>query len=168
MKKNITNEIIELENGWIQTPHGTFTPNDRLGQTVWEVYENHLKDLENPKPPKPSLEEVVNQQAIKIVALQESQTAQDMDIMFTQEAVDFLMLGSMATKLNNNIKLGGSNMAGYIATRIIKKGNISVEAGRDYYVTFLTHSDYAQYKTEVDLILRAECRENLIVDLTNM
>ena len=99
--------------------------------------------------------------------LKESQASQDMDIMFTQEAVDFLMLGSMSTNLKN-IKLGGSNMAGYIATRIMKKGDISVEAGRNYYVTFLTHQDYAKYRAEVDLILISEGRENLIVDLTNL
>lgn len=125
-------------------------------------------------PPEPTWEEQVNNK-ISILQeenkkLKESQTQQDADILVTQEAVDFLMLSNMpmAMNLNNNIKLGGNNMAAYIATRIIKKGNISIEAGRDYYITFLTHPNYAQHKAEVDLILKAEGKEELIVDLTNM
>lgn len=101
--------------------------------------------------------------------LKESQLQQDRDILVTQEAVDFLMLSNMPMVMNlNNIKLGGNTMAAYIATRIMKKGNISIEAGRDYYVTFLTHQSYIQYKSEVDLILKAEGKEELIVDLSNM
>lgn len=145
-----------------------------LNQTDEEVCQLKLNKLIEESKNQEKEQIALEEQAKKISILQEeneklkeSQASQDMDIMFTQEAVDFLMLGSMSTNLKN-IKLGGSNMAGYIATRIMKKGDISIEAGRNYYVTFLTHQDYAKYRAEVDLILISEGRENLIVDLTNL
>ena len=92
----------------------------------------------------------------------------------TQEALDMLLLASMgepvqaatlAVSTFANIKQKGvDNMAAYIAMRIIKKGDKSVEAGREYYVTWMTHPVYSKFKADVDLILQAEERENLIVE----
>lgn len=89
----------------------------------------------------------------------------------TQEALDMLLLASMGEPvqistfaIDNNKKKGVDNMAAYIAMRIIKKGDKSVEAGREYYVTWMTHPVYSKFKADVDLILQAEERENLIVE----
>ena len=46
--KEFTNQIIELENGWIETPHGIFTPNTEQGLNAYEVYESYLYNLNNP------------------------------------------------------------------------------------------------------------------------
>lgn len=93
----------------------------------------------------------------------------------TQEALDMLLLASMgepvqaatlavSTFANKNKQKGDDTMAAYIAMRIIKKGDKSVEAGREYYVTWMTHPVYSKFKADVDLILQAEERENLIVE----
>ena len=94
----------------------------------------------------------------------------------TQEALDMLLLASMgepvqaailavSTFANTNTKQKGvDTMAAYIAMRIMKKGDKSVEAGREYYVTWMTHPVYSKFKADVDLILQAEERENLIVE----
>ena len=87
----------------------------------------------------------------------------------TQEVLDMLLLGEMgepvavATFAINKQK-GVDNMAAYIAMRIIKKGDKSVEAGREYYTTWVTHPAYAKYKADIDLILQAEDRDELIVE----
>ena len=94
----------------------------------------------------------------------------------TQEALDMLLLANMgepvqaatlavSTFANTNTKKGGGDtMAAYIAMRILKKGEKSVEAGRDYYVTWITHPAYGKYKADIDLILKAEGRDDLIVE----
>lgn len=94
----------------------------------------------------------------------------------TQEALDMLLLASMGESVSTatlaantfsierNINKEVVSMAAYIAMRILKKGEISVEAGRDYYVTWITHPAYAKFKTDVDLILMAEERDDLIVE----
>ena len=94
----------------------------------------------------------------------------------TQEALDMLLLANMgepvqaatlavSTFANTNTKKGGGDtMAAYIAMRIIKKGDKSVEAGREYYTTWVTHPAYAKYKADIDLILQAEDRDELIVE----
>ena len=86
----------------------------------------------------------------------------------TQEALDMLLLASMGEPvqistfaIDNTKQKGVDNMAAYIAMRIIKKGDKSVEAGREYYVTWMTHPVYSKFKADVDLILQAEERENL-------
>ena len=87
----------------------------------------------------------------------------------TQEVLDMLLLGEMgepvavATFAINKQK-GVDNMAAYIAMRIMKKGDKSVEAGREYYTTWVTHPAYAKYKADIDLILQAEDRDELIVE----
>lgn len=105
----------------------------------------------------------------KIKKMELSQSVQDIMIQSTQDAVDFLLLGNMPmaalyTK-NTNLK-GVSDMANYIALRIISKGDISEKVGQDYYVTFMTHEKYSNLKSEVDTILKATGNENLIVDLS--
>ena len=121
---------------------------------------------EKPNPPevpvKPSLHERVDDLELGAEA--------------TQEALDMLLLANMgepvqaatlavSTFANTNTKQKGvDNMAAYIAMRIIKKGDKSVEAGREYYVTWMTHPVYSKFKADVDLILQAEERENLIVE----
>ena len=121
---------------------------------------------EKPNPPevpvKPSLHERVDNLELGAEA--------------TQEALDMLLLANMgepvqaatlavSTFANTNTKQKGvDTMAAYIAMRIIKKGDKSVEAGREYYVTWMTHPVYSKFKADVDLILQAEERENLIVE----
>ena len=89
----------------------------------------------------------------------------------TQEALDMLLLANMGEPvqistfaIDNTKQKGVDTMAAYIAMRIIKKGDKSVEAGREYYVTWMTHPVYSKFKADVDLILQAEERENLIVE----
>ena len=92
----------------------------------------------------------------------------------TQEALDMLLLASMGEPVQaatlavstfaNTKQKGVDNMAAYIAMRIIKKGDKSVEAGREYYTTWVTHPAYAKYKADIDLILQAEDRDELIVE----
>ena len=92
----------------------------------------------------------------------------------TQEALDMLLLANMGEPVQaatlavgtfaNTKQKGVDNMAAYIAMRIIKKGDKSVEAGREYYVTWMTHPVYSKFKADVDLILQAEEREILIVE----
>ena len=92
----------------------------------------------------------------------------------TQEALDMLLLANMGEPVQaatlavstfaNTKQKGVDNMAAYIAMRIIKKGDKSVEAGREYYVTWMTHPVYSKFKADVDLILQAEEREDLIVE----
>ena len=94
----------------------------------------------------------------------------------TQEALDMLLLANMGEPvqaatlavgtfaIDNTKQKGVDNMAAYIAMRIIKKGDKSVEAGREYYTTWVTHPAYAKYKADIDLILQAEDRDELIVE----
>ena len=46
--EEFTNQIIELDNGWIETPNGIFTPNDEQGLSAYEVYEKYLYNLKSP------------------------------------------------------------------------------------------------------------------------
>ena len=55
----------------IQTEHGIFTSNTHLGLTAQEVYEKWLYDKENPSEPVPTIEELIEEQNNKILALQE-------------------------------------------------------------------------------------------------
>lgn len=92
----------------------------------------------------------------------------------TQEALDMLLLANMGEPVQaatlavgtfaNTKQKGADTMAAYIAMRILKKGEKSVEAGRDYYTTWITHPAYAKYKADIDLILKAEGRDDLIVE----
>lgn len=78
MNKNINKEfasqIKELNNDWMQTPHGIFTSNTHLGLTAQEVYEKWLYDKENPSEPVPTLEEVVKTLQEENQALREELT----------------------------------------------------------------------------------------------
>ncbi|MGL5715058.1 MAG: hypothetical protein ACRCXT_06785 [Paraclostridium sp.] len=108
--------------------------------------------------------------ANKISILEGGQKSQDALIQSTQDAVDFMLLSNMPMMMaldtkNINTEVV-SNIANYIALRVIQKGEISEKAGRDYYVTFMTHQSYSHLKTEVDVILKATGNENLIVDLS--
>lgn len=119
---------------------------------------------EKPNPPevpvKPSLHERVDDLELGAEA--------------TQEALDMLLLANMGEPVQsatlavstfaNNKQKGADTMAAYIAMRILKKGEKSVEAGRDYYTTWITHPAYAKYKADIDLILKAEGRDDLIVE----
>ncbi|MGL4731247.1 MAG: hypothetical protein ACRCW0_06655 [Clostridium sp.] len=68
--EEFTNKIVELEDGYIKTPHGIFTPNEVSGLTAYDVYEQHIYDSENPTLPKPNLEELVEKQSKKITILE--------------------------------------------------------------------------------------------------
>ena len=61
----------EIQYEEIQTEHGIFTSNIHLGLTAQEVYEKWLYNLENPSQPAPTVEELVEEQNNKILALQE-------------------------------------------------------------------------------------------------
>ena len=61
----------EIQYEEIQTEHGIFTSNIHLGLTAQEVYEKWLYDKENPSDPVPTIEELVEEQESKILALQE-------------------------------------------------------------------------------------------------
>lgn len=81
----------------------------------------------------------------------------EMELYFTQSAVDFLLM-STASEFNINtinIKEKGDNtiMAGYLAMRIIK-GMLSYKE---------VVARYPEYKDEIDFILRAEGKGDLIV-----
>lgn len=84
--QEFTNQIIELENGWIQAPDGKiYTPNEHLGQTALEVYENHMYNLANPQEPEPVLEEKVEEQAQKINLLSEQIVSQKKELEITKQ-----------------------------------------------------------------------------------
>ena len=100
--KEFTNQIIELENGWIETPNGIFTPNEELGLSAYEVYENYLYNLNNPPILQLTLEEKVQLQEDKISILTEQNNQQEeiiasltYELMMLQEPI------ALAT-LNNN------------------------------------------------------------------
>ena len=65
----------EVQYEEINTPHGIFTSNTYLGLTAQEVYEKWLYDKENPSEPVPTIEELVEEQESKILALQEENQA---------------------------------------------------------------------------------------------
>ena len=69
MNKTILPKEVQYEE--INTPHGIFTSNTYLGLTAQEVYEKWLYNLENPSQPAPTVEELVEEQNNKILALQE-------------------------------------------------------------------------------------------------
>ena len=65
----------EVQYEEMQTEHGIFTSNIHLGLTAQEVYEKWLYDKENPSEPVPTIEELVEEQESKILALQEENQA---------------------------------------------------------------------------------------------
>ena len=101
--------------------------------------------------------------------MQESQRLQDVDINATQEMVDFLLMQSaempMTLNLKQNKSKGVDSMAMYIVIRVEKKAKISVEEGQKAYKMFLSNSNFAHLKDDVDTMLLADGKDNLIVDL---
>lgn len=101
--------------------------------------------------------------------IQESQRLQDVDINATQEMVDFLLMQSaempMTLNLKQNKSKGVDNMAIYIVIRIEKKAKISVEEGQKAYKMFLSNPNFTHLKDDVDTMLLADGKDNLIVDL---
>lgn len=56
-------------------------------------------------------------------------------------------------------------MAGYIAMRVMDyEKDKGIDASHKYYKTMLTK--YPQFKEDTDAILMSECKEYLIVDLS--
>lgn len=130
--KGFTNQIIELENGWIETPNGIFTPNDEQGLSAYEVYENYLYNLNNPPIPQPTLEEKVQLQEDKISILeaeneklkveQEQQNEEILVNMLANTEMFEMLLGMMPMMLSedktkNNVS---SSMIEVYCTLIIK------------------------------------------------
>ena len=120
--------------------------------------------------------EEINQVAENLAKEKQVNIQQNFDIYCTQDAIDFLLFGMendtissresvpMATSLSatpQSQNTGGSSMGAYFTTRIIKKGQISVEQGRAYYSQ--VKAQYPQYIDEVDFLLVSEGYENLIV-----
>lgn len=101
--------------------------------------------------------------------MQESQRLQDVDINATQEMVDFLLMQSaempMTLNLKQNKSKGVDSMAMYIVIRVEKKARISVEEGQKAYKMFLSNPNFAHLKDDVDTMLLADGKDNLIVDL---
>lgn len=101
--------------------------------------------------------------------MQESQRLQDVDINATQEMVDFLLMQSaempMTLNLKQNKSKGVDNMAMYIVIRVEKKARISVEEGQKAYKMFLSNPNFTHLKEDVDTMLLADGKDNLIVDL---
>ena len=101
--------------------------------------------------------------------MQESQRLQDVDINATQEMVDFLLMQSaempMTLNLKQNKSKGVDNMAMYIVIRVVKKGEISEKEGQKAYKMFLSNPNFKHLKADVDTMLLADGKDNLIVDL---
>lgn len=101
--------------------------------------------------------------------IQESQRLQDVDINATQEMVDFLLMQSaempMTLNLKQNKSKGVDSMAIYIVIRVEKKAKISVEEGQKAYKMFLSNPNFTHLKDDVDTMLLADGKDNLIVDL---
>lgn len=89
------------------------------------------------------------------------------DIMVTQDAVDFLLFQTFSSDImevsgnSRTTRNGGDTMSAYFVSRIIKKGAISLEQGRSYYLQVKTQ--YPQLIEEIDFLLISEGREDLIV-----
>lgn len=130
--KEFTNQIIELDNGWIETPNGIFTPNEEMSLSAYEVYENYLYNLNNPPIQEPTLEEKVQLQEDKISILeaeneklkveQEQQNEEILVNMLANTEMFEMLLGMMPMTLSeyktqNN---GGSSMIEVYCTLIIK------------------------------------------------
>lgn len=153
-------DYIELQFGEFKTEFAECT-SYRVNVDTKQLEFDYTPVPEPPEVPvKPSLHERVEDLELGAEA--------------TQEALDMLLLTNMGEPVQaatlavstfvNTKQKGVDNMAAYIAMRIIKKGDKSVEAGREYYVTWMTHPVYSKFKADVDLILQAEERENLIVE----
>lgn len=101
--------------------------------------------------------------------MKESQKLQDVDINATQEMVDFLLMQSaempMTLSLKQNKSKGVDSMAMYIVIRVEKKAKISVEEGQKAYKMFLSNPNFTHLKDDVDTMLLADGKDNLIVDL---
>ena len=93
--KEFTNQIIELDNGWIETPNGIFTPNEEQGLSAYEVYENYLYNLNNPPIQEPTLEERVQLQEDKISILTEENEKLKQELALTQDAVNEILFMMM-------------------------------------------------------------------------
>ena len=130
--EEFTNQIIELDNGWIETPNGIFTPNDEQGLSAYEVYEKYLYNLNNPPIQKPTLEEKVQLQEDKISILteenenlkveQEQQNEEILVNMLANTEMFEMLLGMIPMTLSkdktkNN---GGNSMIEVYVTLIIK------------------------------------------------
>lgn len=91
---------------------------------------------------------------------------QTTDIMVTQDAVDFLLFQTLSgiMEVSGNSRTtrnGGDIMSAYFVSRIIKKGAISLEQGRSYYLQVKTQ--YPHLIEEIDFLLISEGKEELIV-----
>lgn len=116
--KEFTNQIIELDNGWIETPNGIFTPNEEQGLNAYEVYEKYLYNLNNPPIPQPTLEEKVQLQEDKINILKEENEKQDELIDTTLLATDemYMMLEPLlASQVNLTSEYISRMAAMYVA-----------------------------------------------------
>ena len=97
------------------------------------------------------------------ISLVKSQELQNTDINATQEALDFLLLQNELVPALLKATTS-SGLESYISIRIMKKGNVSEEAGQNEYRKFLIDSDkFADLKEKVNAILIENNCENLIV-----
>ena len=91
----------------------------------------------------------------KVDTVEEKTKELEMELYFTQSAVDFLLMSTASEFSINNIREKGDKtiMAGYLAMRIIK--------GMLTYKEVIAR--YPEFKDEIDFILRAEGKGDLIV-----
>lgn len=91
----------------------------------------------------------------KVEVVEKKTNDLEMELYFTQSAVDFLLMSSASEFSINNIREKGDKtiMAGYLAMRIIK-GMLSYKE---------VIARYPEFKDEIDFILRAEGKGDLIV-----
>lgn len=89
----------------------------------------------------------------KVFVLEKHQQVQDVDIALNQDAINFILFAP-ATVSNNGVKnnKGVNTMAAYLANQILK-GKLDYE---------LVVSRYGTYKEDIDTILIAEGKQDLI------
>lgn len=125
---------------------------EQLLQSVEQTKEEVNKDLK-------TLNECVQRESL-------INSIQSNDITVTQDALDFLLFQTFRDilEVSGNSKATrkeGDTMSAYFVSRILKKGAISVEQGRSYYLQVKTQ--YPQLIEEIDFLLISEGREDLIV-----
>lgn len=86
------------------------------------------------------------------------------DIVLTQEALNFIIFGAQApaqAKLRSATPYVETNgMAAYLASQVIKKANIDLQSGKDFYKASI--DKYPEMKVTIDAILTAKGYQEII------
>lgn len=111
--------------------------------------------------------------------LLESQKKQDRSISATQEAVEFLMFDGTTTvselsvdpiddrslQLEDKKNMEVNKMAIFLAERIEAAGEKGIAEGKKTYIKFLSDRRFKHLKSDVDIILSLDGKEDLIAEL---